>query len=149
FKPFDQEAIAECLAKAFEGLTLAKDAQAVPLREAFLQRLATEQRAWLDELAPLQISWHDDRKLKLLYAGSERDALAQPGPPELQVKLHECFKLSAHPQICEGRLPVKLWLCAPDGKRLDATSDWPAFRTTAYPKLKPVLQKKYPGVLWL
>ena len=73
----------------------------------------------------------------------------QPIPPELQIKLHECFLLKAHPQICEGRLPVKLWLCAPDGKRLEPTFNWPAFKANSYPKIKTALQKKYPGVPWL
>jgi ATP-dependent helicase HrpB len=72
-----------------------------------------------------------------------------PNAPELQVKLQECFPLKEHPRLCEGRLAVKLWLCAPDGKRLEPTTNWPAFRTNSYPKLKPALQKKYPGVPWL
>ncbi|MBU6402189.1 MAG: hypothetical protein KGS61_17865, partial [Verrucomicrobia bacterium] len=69
--------------------------------------------------------------------------------PELQIQLHECFPLKAHPRVCEGRLPVKLWLCAPDGKRLESTTDWLAFKAQRYPKLKPGLQKKYPGVNWI
>ena len=67
----------------------------------------------------------------------------------LQVKLHECFQLKEHPHICEGKLPVKLWLCAPDGKRLEATFNWPAFKSLSYPKLKPTLARKYPGTPWL
>ncbi len=148
FPPFDETAITSCLARAFEGLTLAKEAQATPLREAFIQALAKEQLGWLDELAPTSILWPDGRKLKLLYPEQAQDEDGQPNSPELQVKLHECFVLKAHPHLCEGRLPVKLWLCAPDGKRLEATFNWPAFRTNSYPKLKPALQKKHPGVPW-
>ena len=113
----------------------------------FPQALAKEQLGWLDELAPTSIPWPDGRKLKLLYPEQTRDEDGQPNSPELQVKLHECFALKEHPHICEGRLPVKLWLCAPDGKRLEPTLNWPAFRAS-YPKLKPALQKKHPGVPW-
>ena len=148
FPPFDEAAITGCLARAFEGLTLAKEAQATPLRDAFLQALAREQLGWLDELAPTSIPWPDGRKVKLQYPEQARDAEGQPNSPELQVKLHECFVLKAHPHICEGRLPVKLWLCAPEGKRLEATFNWTAFRANSYPKLKPALQKKHPGVPW-
>jgi len=102
----------------------------------------------LDELAPTSILWPDGRKVKLLYPEQAHDEDGQPNPPELQVKLHECFVLKAHPHICEGRLPVKLWLCAPEGKRLEATTNWTAFRVNSYPKLKPALQKKHPGVPW-
>ena len=72
-------------------------------------------------MRPTSIAWPDGRKLKLLYPEQARDEDGQPNSPELQVKLHECFALKEHPHICEGRLPVKLWLCAPDGKRLEAT----------------------------
>jgi ATP-dependent RNA helicase HrpB len=148
FPAFDEAAITACLARAFEGLTLAKEAQATPLRDAFLQHLAKERLGWLDELAPTSVAWPDGRKLKLLYAEQARDEDGQPSSPELQVKLHECFALKEHPHICEGRLPVKLWLCAPDGKRLEATFNWPAFKANGYPKIRPALLKKYPGVTW-
>jgi ATP-dependent helicase HrpB len=148
FPPFNEAAITTCLAHAFEGLTLAKEAQATPLREFFVQALAKERLGWLDELAPTSIPWPDGRKVKLLYLEPGRDEDGQPNSPELQVKLHECFVLKAHPHICEGRLPVKLWLCAPEGKRLEATCNWAAFRVNTYPKLKPALQKKHPGVPW-
>jgi ATP-dependent helicase HrpB len=147
--PFDEAGITACLASAFEGLTLAKEAQATPLREAFLQRLAKGQLGWLDELAPTSVAWPDGRKLKLLYPEQARDEDGEPSSPELQVKLHECFGLKQHPHICEGRVPVKLWLCAPDGKRLEATFNWVAFKANGYPKIKPTLLKKYPGVPWV
>jgi len=148
FPPFDEAAITGCLARAFTGLTLAKEAQAAPLRDAFLQALARERLGWLDELAPTSIPWPDGRKLKLQYPEQPRDEVGQPHSPELQAKLHECFALKAHPHICEGHVPVKLWLCAPDGKRLEATSNWTAFRANSYPKLKSALHKKHPGVPW-
>src|ERR1043166_3124141 len=147
--PLDEAAITSRFALAFEGLTLAKEAQAAPLREAFLGHLAKEQVGWLDELAPVSIAWLEGKKVKLLYQEAVRDDDAQPNPPELQVKLHECFALKEPPRICEGRFAVKLWLCAPDGKRLEATRNWPAFKVTTYPKLKSALQKKYPGVPWV
>jgi ATP-dependent helicase HrpB len=149
FPGFDEQAIVGCLSRAFEGLTLAKEAQAAPLKDAFQHHLAPEQRTWLDEMAPSGVAWHDGRKLKVLYPEAARDEDGEPNSPELQVKLQECFALREHPHICEGRLPVKIWLCAPDGKRLEATFNWPAFKANSYPKLKPALQKKYPSVAWL
>ncbi|MDB6018862.1 MAG: hrpB 2 [Pedosphaera sp.] len=149
FPPFDPPAIAACLARAFAGLTLAKEAQATPVREFFLKHLAKEQLGWLDELTPLSIPWPDGRKLKLLYPTEPVSKTGEPGPPELQVKLTECFALKEHPRICENKLPIKLWLSTPDGKRLDSTQNWPTFRTTTYPKLKSTLQKKFPGTVWL
>ena len=149
FPPINAAAMRECLARAFTGLKLAKDAQAQPLDAAFAAHLAPEQREWLNELAPTSVPWTDDRRLKLLFADTPFVQDAPPVPPEAQVKLHECFTVREHPRLCEDRVPVKLWLCAPDGKRLEATTDWPAFRTTHYPKLRSTLQRKYPGNVWL
>ena len=149
FPPFDAAAIKTSLTSAFAGLTLAKEAQATPLRDAFFKHLEPEQTGWLDELAPVSIAWLEGKKLKLLYPEEVRDEDGAPNSPEAQVKLPECFQLREHPQICEGRLPVKLWLCAPDGKRLEATFNWPAFKANTYPRLKPTLQRKYPGTAWL
>ena len=107
-----------------------------------------EQLTWLDELMPLAVAWPDGRQIKLLYTdGSEEDD-TEPGV-EVNVKLHECFALKEHPRVGEGRIPVKLWLSAPDGKRLDSTFDWPAWRANQYPKLRRTLQQKFPGNTWL
>ena len=149
FPELDEKAITARLAKALAGQTLVKEAQATHLKEEFHKHLAKEQLAWLDELAPLQIPWTDGKKLKLQYAAEARDKLGGANPPELQVKLTECFALKEHPKICEGKLPIKLWLCSPDGKRIEATLNWPTFRTNNYPKIKSGLQKKFPGTIWV
>ena len=93
--------------------------------------------------------WPDDRKLKLLYPDEARDEDGGPNSPEAQVKLHECFGAKEHPHICESKLPVKIWLATPDGKRLEATFNWSGFRANSYPKLKGALQKKFPATLWV
>jgi ATP-dependent helicase HrpB len=147
--PADAAYVTGFLARAFAGLTLAKEAQATPLREAFVEYYGKDRLEWLDELAPVAVIWADGRKLKLLYAKEARDDDGAPNGPELQIKLHECFALREHPRVCEGKVPVKLWLAAPDGKRLDSTLDWLAFKAGVYPKLKPSLQKKYPSFLWV
>ena len=148
FPAFDEIRLVEALATAFENLTLVKEAQAAPLKEIFTRQLAPEQLEWLNEFAPLAVAWPGDKRLKLLYPEQTRDDDGEPNSPELQVKLHECFGAKEHPHVCDEKLPVKIWLCTPDGKRLETTFNWPAFRTNSYPKLKSALQKKFPGVIW-
>ncbi len=149
FPPADAAAITQCLARAFTGQTLVKEVQATHLKDAFLAHLGRERLEWLNELAPLNVIWPDGRKMKLLYPDEPRDEDGEPNSPEIQVKLHETFALKEHPHICEGKLPVKIWLCTPDGKRLESTFNWLAFRTNTYPKLKSGLQKKFPAMTWL
>jgi ATP-dependent helicase HrpB len=147
--PADAGFLQEFLARAFRGLTLVKEAQATPLREAFLEYIGKEKLEWINELAPANLPWPDGRSMKLLYPEQVRDEDGEPNSPEIQVKLHETFALKDHPHVCEGRLPIKIWLCAPDGKRIDATFNWPAFRGNTYPKLKGALQKKFPSIIWV
>jgi ATP-dependent helicase HrpB len=139
FAPFDADAISACLARAFKGFSLVKDAQAAPLTHAFQQHLEKGQLPWLDELLPLSIPWLDGGNLKLSYVNET---------PEAQVKLQDCHALKEHPSVCEGRLPVLLHLCSPDGKRLASTTDWPHFLAREWPKLRPVVAKKFPGHVW-
>ncbi len=149
FPPFNAEGIRAAFAKAFHGLTLVKEAQSASLKEGIHGHLAPEQRTWLDELAPVSFTWHDGRKVKMTYPDEPRDEDGEPNAPEIQVKIHECFQLKEHPMILEGKVPVKLWLCTPDGKRLESTFNWPAFKANTYPKLRAPLSKKFPGVGWL
>jgi ATP-dependent helicase HrpB len=149
FPKADAAYVADFLAGAFAGMTLVKEAQATALRDLFSERLGWERSEWLNELAPLALTWPKERKLKLVYPESSLDEEGQPNAPEAQIKLHEIFAEKEHPHICEGRLPVKIWLCSPDGKRLEATFNWPAFRANSYPKLRLGLQKKFPGFVWV
>jgi ATP-dependent helicase HrpB len=139
FAPFDEAAITASLARAFTGLSLVKEAQAAPLLPAFHQHLDKGQVSWLDELVPLSIPWPSGGTIKLSYVTDT---------PEAQVKLQECFVLKEHPTLCEGRLPVQLQLCTPDGKRLATTSDWPAVVAREWPKHRQAVAKKFSGILW-
>ena len=146
--PADTSFVQAFLARAFNGLTLVKEAQATPLRDLFMEQIGRERLEWINELAPTSVLWPDGKKIKLLYPEEPRDEDGEPNSPELQIKLHETFALKVHPHICEGRLPVKLWLCTPDGKRIESTFNWPAFKTNTYPKLKSGLQQKFPTLMW-
>jgi ATP-dependent helicase HrpB len=147
--PADAAFIEDFLARAFSGLTLVKEAQATPLRDLLLEQMGRDRLEWINELAPLSVTWPDGRKMKLLYPEQPRDEDGEPNSPELQVKLHETFALKEHPHICEGRVPVKIWLCSPDGKRIESTFNWPAFKTNTYPKLRSALKQKFPTQNWI
>ncbi|HEY3853533.1 MAG TPA: ATP-dependent helicase HrpB [Verrucomicrobiae bacterium] len=145
----DKTFITSFLSRAFAGLSLAKEAQATPLVDSFSEFYGKERIEWLDELAPLNVTWPDGKKLKLLYSEETLDDDSHPNPPEFQAKLHECFVLKEHPTICDGKLPVKLWLASPDGKRIESTLNWPGYRTTGYPRIKAKMQKAFPSFTWL
>ncbi|MEO5916065.1 MAG: ATP-dependent helicase C-terminal domain-containing protein [Luteolibacter sp.] len=139
FVPFDDDAVTACLARAFKGLSLVKEAQAAPLIPAFQRHLEKGQIAWLDELLPPSIPWLDGRPLKVSYVN---------GSPEVQVKLQDCWALKEHPSLCENSLPVTLSLCTPDGKRIASTTDWPHFLAREWSKHRQAVAKKFPGHIW-
>ena len=144
----DEPGVTACLARALRGITTVKEAQTTHLGDAFRRHLAKEQLAWIDELTPQRLACPEGRQVKLLYSNGAENDDGKPSA-EVQMKLHECFVLKAHPRLCEGKFPVRLWLCAPDGKRLECTKDWPLWRTSQYPKLRRSLQQKYPGIPWI
>src|SRR5207245_853055 len=111
------------------------------VEDSFRESIGKERMAWLDELAPASITTPDGKKAKLQYTSQEG--------PELQVKLHEILGWTEHLRVLEGKVPVKLWLATPEGKRIEPTLDWPTYKKSNYPKLKPALQKKFPGNIWL
>jgi ATP-dependent helicase HrpB len=137
----------QALATAFHGLTLGREAQSVPLLPAFRGVLSKDQQAFVEELAPLQLPAPEGKPWKLTYA-TDRDEPDAPPVPEVQARLQDCLSLQEHPRIAEGRVPIRIWLQDPSGKRLTSTRDWPAWRKTEYPKLRPTLKSKHPGFLW-
>jgi len=139
FTPFDEAAITTCLARAFKGLSLVKEAQAAPLLNAFHRHLEKGQLEWLNELLPASIPWLEKGKTPVSYLS---------GTPETQVKLLDCWSLEEHPTLCEGRLPITLKLSPPKGKALTTTTDWPRFLLREWRKHRPIMQRKFPGHVW-
>ncbi len=147
FPAFDAAALRSALVRAFHGFTLVKQAQAADLRPAFHSHLEPAQLEWLNELAPLQVPGVD-RPLKLSYPeGGGKAAPGEPNP-EAVLKLNDAFALKEHPHILEGRVPVKLWLAAPDGKRLASTTHFADWKARGYPALRAQIKTKYPGFAW-
>ena len=145
----DSSALRVILSRAFHGMTLIKEAQAADLTPSFHAHLQPAQQGFLDELLPLSIEFLGHHKVKLTYPEpSMGDADNEPGPPQIQVKLSECFGLKEHPTIAEGRVAISLMLMAPDQKRVATTTDFPNWRLRAYPALRSQLKAKYPGFLW-
>jgi len=137
------------LRNAFRGLTLGRDAQQVDLLPAFRALLSADQQAFVEELAPVTVPSPVEgmKPWKLAYAIDREDPEAPP-VPEFQLKLSECLPLKGHPAVAEGRVPVRLWLQDPTGKRLGGCTDWPVWRQTEYVRLRPTLKAKHPGFMW-
>ena len=149
FPPLDEPAILNCLATAFEGMTLAKQAAAANVKPAFRRHMPEAQWEWLDEFAPATIDWPDDQPKRLQYPEVSADKHGNVQPVELHVKLHDCFRLTEHPAICEGKHLVRFKLLTPKNKKIDFCDDWPTFKQREYPRIRKDLLAKFPGVGWV
>ncbi|MDP6892757.1 MAG: ATP-dependent RNA helicase [Verrucomicrobiota bacterium] len=149
FPPLDEKAVLNCLTRAFEGMTLAKQAIASNVKPAFRSHMPEAQWEWLDEFAPTTIDWPNDQPKKLHYPESPTDKTSKIVPVELHVKLHECFRLNKHPVICEGQQIVRFKLLTPKNKKIDFCDDWPTFKQREYPKIRKNLMAKFPGFGWV
>ena len=64
---FDEAALKASLARAFRGMTLAKEAQAAPLKDAFRAHLPEGQSGWVDTRTGEAL---DQRLIEILQQGS-------------------------------------------------------------------------------
>ena len=129
---FDDPRILETLARAFHGMTLAKEAQAKHLLEAFREMVGKDHKGWIEELTPMSVNLFENRPSKIQYAAPNPADASHAVHPEVQLKLLDCFGLKQHPALCENRVPIRLWLCTPDGKRLDSTTDFLQLTVSSY-----------------
>jgi len=139
------------LRKAFHGLTLGREAAQVDLLPPFRSVLSKAQQSFVDELAPavvgVAIPGQEPKAWKLSYAADKDDPEAPP-VPEVQVKITDILALKVHPKVAEDRVPVRIWVMDPGGKRLGSTRDWPAWRATEYVRMRHALRAKNPGFVW-
>ena len=149
FPPLDEKAVLICLTKAFEGMTLAKEAIKADVKPAFRKHMAEAQWEWLDEFAPTTVDWPNDQPKKIHYPEFPIDKHGKIVPVELHVKLHECFRLDKHPSICQNEQIVRFKLLTPKNKKIDFCDDWPTFKQREYPKLRKNLMAKFPGIGWI
>jgi ATP-dependent helicase HrpB len=142
----------KALQRAFHGLALGREAQQLDLLPAFRGALSPAQQAFVDELAPATISvavpgQPQPKAWKLNYVADKEDGEAPP-VPEVQVKITDILSLKVHPMVAEGRVPVRIWVMEPGGKRLGSTRDWPSWRATEYVRMRHALRAKNPGFVW-
>ncbi len=137
---YSREECVRCLARAFYGLRLFKEAKEKPLLAAFKALLNRDQQEFVEMLAPASLPLLSKAVLKLLYS--------EDGSVSGNLKLQDALKLTKHPVVGDGKIPVVLHLQAPNQKKLESTADMAAWRRSHYPKHRSFLVKQFPSVSW-
>lgn len=146
--PIDTNAKIEFLAKAFRGISLAKEAQNVEILPHLMDWITKETWEWIDEMAPSKRCITGERPIKLVYTEPLKSGVLNMTGPVAQINLLDCFELEEHPTVVENRIPIVLRLLAPDGKKLSETENWKRYKIKDYPMQKSSLKTKYPGKFW-
>ena len=69
-------------------------------------------------------------------------------PPWIESRLQDFFGMKVGPAVCQGRVPVVLHLCAPNGRAVQVTRDLPGFWQQHYPGIRRELCRRYPRHPW-
>jgi ATP-dependent helicase HrpB len=123
-----------------QGLSKLSDLEHVDLGAALLDRLAREQRAVLERLAPTHLVVPSGSRLPLDY----RD----PAQPVLAVRVQEMFGQTQTPRVGGGKVPVTLHLLSPAGRPVQVTRDLAGFWRTTYFEVRKDLKGRYPRHPW-
>ncbi|WP_432789131.1 ATP-dependent helicase HrpB [Brevibacterium sp. K11IcPPYGO002] len=146
------------------------DPARVDLVSALRGLLPWPEAARLDELAPTHITVPSGSAIRLEYSdpdliepqaasGADDDSRADdesPTSPQraeipspiLAVKLQECFGWTEVPRICDGRVPVTMYLLSPARRPLAVTTDLASFWANAYAHVRAENRGRYPKHPW-
>lgn len=114
--------------------------RAFPLDGLFLSSLDRDLRHALETDAPERIEVPSGSRLAIDYSDPER--------PVLAVRIQELFGLAATPRLAGGRVPLLLYLLAPNGRPQQVTSDLASFWANTYPQVRKELAGRYPKHAW-
>ena len=122
------------------GLRRRDQVAALDLASALGTLLTWEQKAKLDQLAPMHIEVPSGSRIPIDYS----DPLA----PVLAVRLQEVFGWTRTPTVAGGRVPLTLHLLSPARRPVQVTRDLAGFWRTTYFEVKKDLKGRYPRHSW-
>jgi ATP-dependent helicase HrpB len=128
------------LAPQLYGMRSLADLQQLDIAQVLLARLAWDQRARLDELAPTHLDVPSGSRIAIDYGDPEAPALA--------VRLQEVFGWRETPHIAGGTVPLTLHLLSPARRPVQVTRDLASFWSGTYFEVKKDLKGRYPKHYW-
>ncbi|MDR0941373.1 MAG: ATP-dependent helicase HrpB [Bacteroidales bacterium] len=117
------------------------DLQKLPLYDILFFSLSAEQQNLLEMLAPEKIEVPSGSRITLNY-------FANGSPPELSVRLQECFGMLTTPTVNNGSVAVVMHLLSPGFKLVQVTSDLHSFWTKTYFDVRKDLRIRYKKHRW-
>lgn len=94
----------------------------------------------LDRDAPDRLTVPSGRSVPIEYHAD--------GSVSVSVKLQELFGLAETPRLGARRVPITIFLLAPNGRPVQVTQDLRSFWTRTYPEVRKELRGRYPKHPW-
>jgi len=113
--------------------------QEIDLAHIVTQRLSPEAAAALQTIAPTHITLQNGRRTTVDYTLSS---------PVIRVKIQDAFGTFQIPHVANGKIPVLVHLCAPNGRPAQLTQDLDSFWRNTYKDVRKLLRGRYPKHDW-
>jgi len=123
-----------------QGTTRIKEVKHLDPWKALKQWLSPLQEEALNSYAPREITLKNGKRARITYAESE--------PPTIAMKLQHLYDVTETPTLCNGTIPLRVQILAPNQRPWQITSDLPNFWKTGYPQMKKDLAGRYPKHEW-
>jgi ATP-dependent helicase HrpB len=122
------------------GSVTYKQVKDAPVMQHVKKWLNQQQRQWLEEYAPEQVTLSNGRTLKVQY---------QEGlPPFVACQLQRLYDVEDVPKLAGGKVTPHVQLLSPAQRPIQTTSDLKRFWQESYPAVKKELKGRYPKHEW-
>lgn len=102
--------------------------------------LDSQQRHFVEQMAPQSMSLPSGKKLRLTYGPQ--------GEPRIRARIQELYGLQTTPRVAAGQFPVLVEVLAPNNRAVQITNDLANFWKVHYPEIKKTLSRRYPRHEW-
>jgi len=102
--------------------------------------LSPMQATTLKSYAPTEVILSNGTKAQITYTEGE--------PPTIGVKLQRLYDVMKTPTLCNGTVPLRVQILAPNQRPWQITSDLPNFWENGYAQMKKDLAGRYPKHEW-
>jgi len=140
-KPIQEEDRRFLIEQICEGATAYKEVKDRPVLPVLKSWLPESMESLLEEMAPVRFDLPGGGRPKLRY---EAD-----GTVVLPARVQQLYDVPGTAlRICQGRLPLRLEILAPNGRPVQITDDLDGFWQGQYPQIRKDLFGRYPKHEW-
>ncbi len=138
--PITEEDRGLLLEAVCRGATRYKQIKDREVMGALRDWLSSSQLAALDFYAPKMLKLENGREVKLRYAAGE--------PPKFGLQVQRLYGVKSTPSLCDGRVPIKIEILAPNQRPWQVTSDLKSFWSSGFEQMRKDLAGRYPKHNW-